>query len=178
MLSKTMTLLLGILSCQPVNPYELNKWLTTMNVRSWYPVASSTVYATLKAAEKKCYIAGSAEKSGNMPEKTVYSITETGQAELTKTLHSFLSGFDYDITAFHIGIFFTETLGTAETADLLEKRISLLEKQEKGLHLQLERLGQESLPRLVILNVRQSLYLVEAQLKGTREILSEIRTVS
>lgn len=174
MLSKTMALLLGIIDGRPVNPYELNKWLTTMNVRSWYPVADSTVYATLKAAEKKNYIAGNAEKSGNMPEKTVYSITKTGKEELTGTLRSFLTEFDYDITAFHIGIFFSETLGIPETSVLLKKREALLEKQEQGIKMQLAKMEQEAIPRLVTLNVRQSLYIVEAQRKGTQEILEEI----
>lgn len=176
MLSKTMALMLGIISRQPINPYELNKCLTTMNVRDWYPIAVSTVYATLKGAEKKKYITGSTERSGNMPEKTVYTITETGMGELLETLRCFLSNFDYDITAFHIGIFFAELPGISEAAELLEKRKQLLEKQEQGLHLQIERLEQQPLPPLVISNIRQSLYIVEAQLKGTKEILDEIRT--
>lgn len=176
MLSKTMALMLGIISRQPINPYELNKWLTTMNVRDWYPIAVSTVYATLKAAEKKKYITGSTERSGNMPEKTIYTITEAGMEELLETLRSFLSDFDYDITAFHIGIFFAELPGISEAAELLEKRKQLLEKQEQGLQLQIERLEQQPLPPLVISNIRQSLYIVEAQLKGTKEILDEIRT--
>lgn len=175
MLSKTMALMLGIISRQPINPYELNKWLTRMHVRDWYPIAVSTVYATLKAAEKKKYITGSMARSGNMPEKTMYSITESGTKELLETLRSFLSDFDYDITAFHIGIFFAELPGIPETAGLLEKRAQLLEKQEHGLRLQIKQMEQETLPPLVVSNVRQSLYIVEAQLKGTREILKEIR---
>lgn len=178
MLSKTMTLLLGIISRQPVNPYELNKWLTTMNVRRWYPVAGSTVYAALKTAEKKQYISGNAEKSGNMPEKTVYAITEKGKRELTETLGSFLSEFDYDITGFHMGIFFAEVLGASKTLSLLEKRELLLTKQEQGLRRQIRQMEQEQLPRLVVLNVYQSLYLVEAQKKGTQEILAEMRAAS
>lgn len=49
-----------------------------MNVKSWYEIADSTVYATIKTLEKKSYITDKIQKDGNMPDKTVYSITEAG----------------------------------------------------------------------------------------------------
>lgn len=177
MLSKTMAILLGIIEQQPVNAYELNKWLSVMHVRDWYNVANSTVYATLKAAEKKGYITGSIERSGNMPDKTIYAITEKGRTTFLETIKNYLSDFDYDITAFHIALFFIEAIGRQEAAALLEDRAALLKKYEEGIDRQLKHIAQSDVPKLVGLNIKQNLYIVQAQQKGTGELLQEMRSM-
>ena len=53
MLSKSATMLLGLVCKMPRNAYEITKQLQIMNVSSWYHIANSTVYATLKTLEKK-----------------------------------------------------------------------------------------------------------------------------
>ena len=72
MLSKSATMLLGLINQRPLNPYEIIKQLQIMNVHRWYNIANSTVYATLKVLEKKEYIYGSVEKDGNMPDKNLW----------------------------------------------------------------------------------------------------------
>lgn len=69
MLSKSATMLLGLINQRPLNPYEIIKQLQIMNVHRWYNIANSTVYATLKVLEKKEYIYGSVEKDGNISDK-------------------------------------------------------------------------------------------------------------
>ena len=86
MLSKSATMLLGLINQRPLNPYEIIKQLQIMNVHRWYNIANSTVYATLKVLEKKEYIYGSIEKDGNMPDKTIYSLTDKGKQEFVATL--------------------------------------------------------------------------------------------
>ncbi|MDD4843340.1 MAG: PadR family transcriptional regulator [Anaerotignum sp.] len=175
MLSKIMTILLGIIEQQPVNGYELNKWLSTMHVRDWYPIASSTVYATLKTAEKKGYIVGSTEKSGNMPDKTVYSITESGKIEFLETIKSFIVDFQYDITPFTIGMFFVQAVQKEDILSLLDKRIALLKKYNEEVALQIDKMTNNQVQQLFILNTKQNLYIIQAQLKGTADILAEMK---
>lgn len=79
-------MLLGLINSEPLNAYELIKQLQLMNVKNWYEIADSTVCATIKTLEKKAYIIGKVQKDGNMPDKTVYSITESGYTELKNTL--------------------------------------------------------------------------------------------
>ena len=45
MLSKSATMLLGLINQRPLNPYEITKQLQIMNVHRWYNIANSTVYA-------------------------------------------------------------------------------------------------------------------------------------
>ena len=86
MLSKPATMLLGLIYEKPLNAYEIIKLLNYMNVKWWFNIADSTVYSTLKTLEKKEYIIGTAEKVGNMPDRTVYNLSEKGKDEFISTL--------------------------------------------------------------------------------------------
>ena len=108
MLSKSATMLLGLIDKKPVNVYEIIKILEFMNVKWWYNIADSTVYATLRTLDKKGYIVGESEKNGNMPFRTVYSISDKGKEELRDTLKKSILSFDYDTNTFSIAAFFLD----------------------------------------------------------------------
>ena len=110
MLSKPATLLLGIIYEKPLNAYEITKLLSYMNIKWWFNIADSTVYATLKKLEKKGYIEGTIEKIGNMPDRTVYSLTEKGEDELKETIKESIRQFNYDTNIFTIAAFLKEIL--------------------------------------------------------------------
>ena len=86
MLSKPAMLLLGIIYKKPLNAYEITKLLNYLNIKWWFNIADSTVYMTLKNLEKKGLIKGVIEKVGNMPDRTIYSLTEEGKEELKKSI--------------------------------------------------------------------------------------------
>lgn len=48
MLTKSATIILGIIQEHPINAYELIKVLSTFRIKDWYEIADSSVYATLK----------------------------------------------------------------------------------------------------------------------------------
>lgn len=174
MLSKTMAILLGIIEEQPINAYEMIKLLTRMNVRSWCAIADSTVYATLKAALKKDYIAGEVEKGGTMPDKTIYYITEKGRAEFISTIEAFVSCFEYDVTPFSIAMFFVTALELERALVLLRERLVLLYGLQESTAAQIKGMMAKKLPALYICNARQSLCIIMAQLEGASLLLAEL----
>lgn len=82
MLSKTAVLLMGIIYEKPINAYELTKLFDHINIKWWFNISDSTIYVTLRNLVKRELIEGTTEKVGNMPDRTIYSITEKGKAEL------------------------------------------------------------------------------------------------
>ncbi len=110
MLSKSATMIMGLINNSPLNAYEIIKQLQWMNIKYWYNIADSTVYATIKTLEKKGYISGKIEKEGNMPDKTVYKLTVQGKIELENTLSHSIVTFDYDANVFSIAAFFLDFL--------------------------------------------------------------------
>ncbi len=172
MLTKSATIMLGMIQENPVNAYELIKMLSKFQLKDWYEIADSTVYATIKSLEKKGYITGKTQRDGNMPDKTVYSLTATGEAALKDTLKSFLSYFEYDLVPFMIASFFIKIIGLENARICLQKRLSYLEKNKSGLLLQIDNLQNDtSIPHYVLGNVEHNLLVVETEIIATKKLI-------
>jgi len=129
MLSKPATMLLGFIYEKPLNAYEIIKLLNYMNVKWWFNIADSTVYSTLKTLEKKEFISGTTEKVGNMPDSTVYKLSDKGKSEFINTLKASILQFNYDTNIFSIAAFFLSTFTPDEQQELLQaarRRVSQL----------------------------------------------------
>lgn len=178
MLSKPATLILGLISEKPLNAYEITKLLDYMNIRWWFNIADSTVYMTIKTLEKKALIKGTVEKSGNMPDKTIYSITEMGGEEFKDTLRNSILQFDYDTNIFTIAAFFIDIFETDEKKRLLEKRLEILQKYMCGIERQISREWEEEVPLSHAANVKRMKDIVQAEISGTERILKTCGEVS
>ena len=174
MLSKPATLLLGLICEKPLNAYEIIKQLNYMNVKWWFNIADSTVYSTLKALEKKNYIVGATEKVGNMPNRTVYSLSDKGKSEFQDTLKSSILQFNYDTNIFSIAAFFLNTFNPDEQSDLLQKRIQILSKYREGIEKQVNPIWENEVSAIHSANVRRMIDLVDAEITGTRRLLEAI----
>ncbi|HCB96309.1 PadR family transcriptional regulator [Ruminococcus sp. YE282] len=174
MLSKPATILLGLICEKPLNAYEIIKQLNYMNVKWWFNIADSTVYSTLKALEKKNYIVGATEKVGNMPNRTVYSLSDKGKSEFQDTLKSSILQFNYDTNIFSIAAFFLNTFNPDEQSDLLQKRIQILSKYREGIEKQVNPIWENEVSAIHSANVRRMIDLVDAEITGTRRLLEAI----
>jgi len=171
MLSKPATMLLGLIYEKPLNAYEIIKQLNYMNVKWWFHIADSTVYATLKTLEKKEFIIGTTEKVGNMPDRTVYSLSDKGKKEFQDTLKTSILQFNYDTNIFSIAAFFLNTFSPAEQRELLQKRLDVLQKYRAGIEKQVNPLWESEVPAVHAANVKRMADLVDAEIKGTTRLL-------
>lgn len=178
MLSKPATMLLGLISEKPLNAYEIIKRLSYMNVKWWFNIADSTVYATLKALEKKDYISGTAEKVGNMPDRTVYSLSGKGKAVFIDTLKSSILQFNYDTNIFSIAAFFLNTFTPDEQRELLQERLEILQKYRAGIEKQVNPLWENEVSAVHVANVKRMTDLVDAEITGTSRLLETCSNVS
>lgn len=176
MLSKAGTMLLGLINETPLNAYEITKKLQFMNVKQWYDIADSTVYTTIKTLEKKELIFGKIEKNGNMPDRTMYSITDMGKSELLNTIQYSFLHFDYDIKLFSIAAFFIDIFPLSEKNKLLSARLEMLKKYLIGLEEQIKNMTSMDLPKLSVANVKRVRGIVNAELLGTEELLFACET--
>ncbi len=176
MLSKPATVLLGLIGQKPLNAYEIIKILHNMNVKWWFAIGDSTVYSTLKSLEKKELVAGAAEKVGNMPERTVYSLTPRGEWELQDTLRKSILQFDYDTNIFSIAAFFLDAFPPEEQRRLLRERLALLQKYHAGITKQAGLLQGKGVPALHVANVERMADLVETEIAGTNRLLEVCKT--
>ena len=171
MLSKPATMLLGLIYEKPLNAYEIIKRLNYMNVKWWFNIADSTVYSTLKTLEKKEYIFGTAEKVGNMPDRTVYSLSDKGKEEFIATLKASILQFNYDTNIFSIAAFFLNTFTPEEQQDLLRERLTVLHKYRAGIEKQVNPLWENEVSATHSANVKRMIDLVDAEITGTNRLL-------
>lgn len=82
-------ILLGSLYQSPKSAYELQKQIEARNLARWIKIGSFTVYKKVVQFESKGYVTSEVAKNGNMPEKTIYTITPEGE----KTFKSLMMKF-------------------------------------------------------------------------------------
>ena len=175
MLPKPAVIILGLIAEKPANAYELTRSLRLMNVKRWYPVADSTVYATVRVLEKKAYLAGKIQKDGNMPEKTIYTITESGRRELKSSLRFFIENFDYDLTSFMIAAFFIGVFGTVEILKIFETRLSRLIKIRDGLSARQAEIPALATPDHIGCILRHSEQIVQTEIENANRFIETLR---
>lgn len=173
MLSKPATMLLGLIYEKPLNAYEIIKLLNYMNVKWWFNIADSTVYSTLKNLEKKEFILGTTEKVGNMPDRTVYSLSEKGKKEFRNTLKSSILQFNYDTNIFSIAAFFLNIFTQNEQTELLQERLTILYKYREGIDKQINPLWENEVSTIHVANVKRMIDLVDAEIIGTKRLLED-----
>ena len=171
MLSKPATMLLGLIYEKPLNAYEIIKHLNYMNVKWWFNIADSTVYSTLKTLEKKEYIIGTTEKVGNMPDRTVYSLSEKGKDEFISTLKASILQFNYDTNIFSIAAFFLNTFTPEEQQKLLQERLTVLQKYRTGIEKQVNPLWENEVSATHSATVKRMIDLVDAEISGINRLL-------
>ncbi len=175
MLSKPATMLLGLIYEKPLNAYQIIKRLDYMNVKWWFHIADSTVYSTLKTLEKKGLLLGTAEKVGNMPDRTVYRLSDQGRAAFEDTLRASILQFNYDTNIFSIAAFFLSVFPPEQQQELLQKRLDLLQKYREGIQKQVNPLWESQVPALHAANVKRMMDLVDAEITGTRRLLESCK---
>lgn len=175
MLSKVHALILGIIDEKPLNPYEITKLLNYIHIGDWFPVAASSVYATIRTLYGKRYITGESRKEGNMPEKTIYTITEKGKKALYESIADYLGSIELDAVKFNIATILLCHIERKEVLKILNKRLEKFEEFLKGISSQLKRLQSDSqIPALGLTAVKHNIFLIEAEIKTTKELISEV----
>lgn len=175
MLSKPATMLLGLIYEKPLNAYEIIKLLNYMNVKWWFNIADSTVYSTLKILEKRELITGIIEKIGNMPDRTVYSLSDKGKEEFINTLRASILQFNYDTNTFSIAAFFLNVFTSDEQQKLLQERLDILQKYRAGIEKQVNPLWESEVSAIHAANVKRMIDLVDAEIAGTNRLLENCK---
>jgi len=174
MLSKISTLILGVLYEKERNPYEITKMLKELNLRKWFNIADSTVYATINNLRKQSLISGKTSKEGRFPEKTVYSITAEGEFELHKTISTFIEKTDPDGAKFDIAILLLHHLSRDEVLQKLKIKLENLESSTYEIKTQILNLERERTVAFTgLLMLKHRLYMAETEIRTIKEIIRE-----
>ena len=177
MLSKSSTLLLGIIAEKPINPYEIIKLMDYINAGSWLSLAPSSIYATIKTLQNKRYIIGKNIKEGNMPEKTIYTITETGQKQLNITIEVFLGNVEWDYAKFNIATILICHIAKDRALEILKEKSEKLNRKIDELQSKLKE-AEVKEPLTGLHAMKHMIYLTKADIHSTQELVSIVEADS
>ena len=110
--------ILGFLNYHPYTGYDLKKIFDT-SVRHFWSADQSQIYRTLARLMEQGHVAMEKVPQADRPDRKVYSITETGRAELLRWLAS-PPPLDEPHSAPLVQVFFAGNLSDAEILDKFE----------------------------------------------------------
>jgi len=105
-MSKNEITVLGLLAEKPMYGYEIHQEIKRREMDYWAKIKLPSIYNTLARLEEQNYIQAGKEKVGKMPERNVYSITNSGHDKLKELVIDFLRDEDHPEWNFGVGVAF------------------------------------------------------------------------
>jgi DNA-binding PadR family transcriptional regulator len=171
----TRLVILGLLRERPLYGYEI-KQIIEENMGDWTSIAFGSIYFALsKLAEEGFVKKVATEQEGNRPSRSVYQITEAGQAEFLRMLRQIWSEPERQYFAIDIGLAFLEVLPRKEIKEYLRGRVGQLEAtlQHLDTH-EKEQLKRKHVPRSASVVFNHSRLHFQAELEWTRDLLDKV----
>ena len=79
-------IVLGMLKKESLSAYDIQKMVEYRNISKWVKISTPSIYKKVIQLESKGLIRSRPVKEGNMPEKAVYSLTDSGQREFERLM--------------------------------------------------------------------------------------------
>lgn len=137
MLTKNDILVLGLLMDRPMHGYEINQYVETEGVTTWFNISTAAIYYSLNKLRRQSLIFETRSR-GVGAERSVYHLTDQGRKQFFAGMEATLASeepvrFEYDL-----GIFLLNKLPQTQALTLLEKRLDFLQRQSGMLDQTLE----------------------------------------
>ena len=166
--------LLVTLTERPMYPYELAATLRERGKDQSIKINWGSLYTVIQNLDKHGFIeAVETTREGGQPQRTVYRITEAGQAEMNDWLRELLGTPEREYPRFEAGLADAGVLGPDAVIELLEQRLRLLDSDIADQRTALQGYLQ-TLPRLFVIEAEYHLAMCEAEAAWARGLLREM----
>lgn len=79
-------IVLGMLKKESLSAYDIQKLVEYRNISKWVKISTPSIYKKVLQLEEKGFITGNMVKEGKMPEKVIYSLTDSGAQQFEKLM--------------------------------------------------------------------------------------------
>ena len=173
-------LALAVLVClaeQPRHPYEVATTLRQRQKHESVRLNYGSLYGVVESLERRGLIeAQETRRSGRLPERTVYRLTDAGRIEVHDWLTDLLSTPVKDYPAFQAALSFLPALPPDDVATLLAERAQYLEAELAQAAATRELAQKAGLPRLFWVEAEFDMVLREAELGYVRQLIADIES--
>ncbi|MGA3215870.1 MAG: PadR family transcriptional regulator [Acidimicrobiales bacterium] len=178
--NRSNSLALAVLIClyeRPMHPYEVSTTLRQRQKHESVRLNYGSLYAVVASLEKRGMIAAKGtERSGRLPERTVYELTDAGRIEMHDWLTELVSTPVNDYPGFEAALTFLPALPPDDVVELLNERAGRLEFELAQIASSRELIEKRGLPRLFWVELEFHKVLREAELGYILELVREIET--
>jgi DNA-binding PadR family transcriptional regulator len=173
-------LALAVLVClaeKPMHPYEVATTLRQRHAHETVRLNYGSLYAVVESLERRALIVPQGtERSGRLPERTVYRLTDAGRIEAHDWLTELISTPVRDYPSFQAALAFLAALPPDDVLALLAERAQLLESELAQAGAARELAEKQGLPRLFWVEAEFGVVLREAELGYVRTLIREIES--
>ena len=173
-------LALAVLSClieRPMHPYEISTTLKERGKEQSIKLNYGSLYSVVDSLHKHGLIqAQETSRDGRRPERTVYTITEAGQAEFEDWLAELLSTPAKDFTSLEAGLSLMPGLAPDRVAALLDTRAGQLQAEIDELEAMHAGARAQGLPELFLIESVYRVRLLSTELEFVVDLAKDIRS--
>lgn len=172
-LSAINLVLLGFLMDEAMSAYDLDKLIARDNIKEMVKISTPAIYKNLLKLNESGYLAAQTIKEGEMPEKTVYRITDLGRQYFMELMYKYAGEkvkINFDINALIINLNKVDK----------DKALRMLENIRNGFYFQQKTLAEQlpagqMLPLTGRTVIRQSQLVNQALVTWIEELIQEFR---
>ena len=177
---RTNPLALAVMIClyeRPMHPYEVATTLRQRQKHESVRLNYGSLYAVVESLEKRGLIAaGGTERSGRLPERTIYDLTDSGRIEMHDWLTDLISTPVNEYPEFEAALSFLPALAPDHVVELLNERAQRLEFELAQYGAARQLCEKQGIPRLFWVESEFRKVLREAELDYVKRLSREIQS--
>jgi DNA-binding PadR family transcriptional regulator len=165
---------LAVLRKHPMHPYEMATIMREWGKDQSTKINWGSLYTVVGNLEKHGFIeAAGTQRDGKRPERTLYQLTEAGEAELQDWMRELVGQPEREYRRFETGLSLIGVLGPDEAVNLLKSRATRLEGQAAAAEAMVREVSQ-TVPRMFLIEGEYAAAMLRAEAKWIRALLAEI----
>jgi DNA-binding PadR family transcriptional regulator len=164
---------------RPMHPYEVATTLRQRHKHESVRLNYGSLYSVVDSLERRGLISPQGtERSGRLPERTIYDLTDAGRIETHDWLTELISTPVKDYPEFEAALSFLPALPPNDVVALLRERTQLLQIELAQMASARELVEKQHLPRLFWVEAEFRMVLREAELAYVDKLTAEIASGS
>jgi DNA-binding PadR family transcriptional regulator len=159
-----------------MHPYEMAQMLRERRKHESIKLNYGSLYAVVEGLLQRGLVAaGEAAREGRRPERTVYTLTAAGQAELNRWLSELLSAPAKEYLQFEAALALLPVLAPEQVVALLEQRLSHLDVEIAQVRAQVAGAMSRGVDQLFLIESEYGLALREAERRWVAALIDRIK---
>ncbi|MGW3042894.1 PadR family transcriptional regulator [Kitasatospora sp. NPDC001159] len=166
---------LAELGAEPMHPYEMGRRLKEHGKDRNIKYNRSSLYMVVEQLRKAGFVAEQETvRDTQRPERTVYALTPEGQTELMDWMREWIAEPQEEYPAFGVALCLLVVLPTAESADLLGRRLEALDARIDASRAMLRKAVETDVHPMFVVEEEYALALLQAERRFTESLIGQL----